>query len=499
MRSRTRIGTVVGVLLVLPAAASTPTWTELAPTGSPPAARMQFSMVRAPETNRLIVFGGGSDGEGYPPFFNDTWLLLDANGIGGPAWVQVVTAGGPPSTRAGHTAVYDPTTNVMTMFAGNPSVGNCYNTANDTWVLTNADDSDPGQPTWSQLQTSGGPPGQRWGHSAVYDPATNRMIVFGGHDACAAGDSQVWVLDNANGQGNDTPTWMQLAPTGGPPGARAWHTAVYDGASNRMMVFGGVGTSGSLNDVWVLEHANGLGGTPNWMQLAPTGGPPSARTGHHAVYDNVGNRLIVFGGTVAGSPVGDLWSLENANGLGGTPAWVPLAPGGTAPSIRAFGGTVYDLAENRLTLFGGRTFGNVTLNDTWVLETGGAVNPCAGDGDADGDGVCDSVDNCPFTANPDQTDANGDGIGDACAPDPVVEVDALVDMVEALDLPASTVSTLTAARSSLERGNIRAARGQLGAFINQLRALQRSGRLEAATAEALTAAAEVIIGLIGSP
>lgn len=39
--------------------------------------------------------------------------------------------------------------------------------------------------------------------------------------------------------------------------------------------------------------------------------------------------------------------------------------------------------------------------------------PCAGIGDADGDGVCDDVDNCPGVPN-DQTDTDGDGRGDAC-------------------------------------------------------------------------------------
>lgn len=34
--------------------------------------------------------------------------------------------------------------------------------------------------------------------------------------------------------------------------------------------------------------------------------------------------------------------------------------------------------------------------------------------DIDGDGVADSLDNCPCTANPDQTDSDGDGFGDAC-------------------------------------------------------------------------------------
>ncbi len=36
------------------------------------------------------------------------------------------------------------------------------------------------------------------------------------------------------------------------------------------------------------------------------------------------------------------------------------------------------------------------------------------DPDRDGDGICDSVDNCPGTANPDQADGDGNGVGDAC-------------------------------------------------------------------------------------
>jgi hypothetical protein len=35
-------------------------------------------------------------------------------------------------------------------------------------------------------------------------------------------------------------------------------------------------------------------------------------------------------------------------------------------------------------------------------------------GDSDGDGIADAADNCPFFANPVQTDTDGDGRGDAC-------------------------------------------------------------------------------------
>lgn len=38
--------------------------------------------------------------------------------------------------------------------------------------------------------------------------------------------------------------------------------------------------------------------------------------------------------------------------------------------------------------------------------------------DSDGDGIGDNRDNCPRVANPQQTDRNADGVGDACTVDP---------------------------------------------------------------------------------
>ncbi|RMF72389.1 MAG: hypothetical protein D6744_16920 [Planctomycetota bacterium] len=43
------------------------------------------------------------------------------------------------------------------------------------------------------------------------------------------------------------------------------------------------------------------------------------------------------------------------------------------------------------------------------------ILPCE---DADGDGVCDDVDNCPSTPNPDQADLDMDGCGDVCDQNP---------------------------------------------------------------------------------
>jgi cysteine-rich repeat protein len=67
----------------------------------------------------------------------------------------------------------------------------------------------------------------------------------------------------------------------------------------------------------------------------------------------------------------------------------------------------------------GNIFNRDGCSSTCSIENGytcaNEPSVCAcGSGDSDGDGICNSVDNCPATLNSGQQDSDGDGLGNAC-------------------------------------------------------------------------------------
>ena len=168
---------------------------------------------------------------------------------------------------------------------------------NDVWALTLS-----GSPVWTQLFPGGMPPSARIDPTAIYDPAGDRMVMFGGLNASpVAFLNDVWALTLSA-----SPVWSQLFPGGMPPSARDGHTAIYDPVRDRMVVFGGF-NGPSLNDVWALT----LSASPMWSQLLPDGMPPSARGWHTAICDTLRDRMVVFAGILSSGDLrNDLWALD---------------------------------------------------------------------------------------------------------------------------------------------------------------------------------------------
>jgi hypothetical protein len=235
----------------------------------------------------------------------------------------------------------------------------------------------------------------REGSTTVYDPNSNRIILFGGFLANPGMRNfrlnDVWILTNANGTETVPPTWSNPIPNkpGDPnsPQIRYNHSAVYDVANKRMIIYGGC-TAGCLpiaNDVWILSNADGVQGPPTWQQLPTVGGPPAAREGHQAVYDPVTNSMIVWAGTDGNAFCGphaysNVWVLSNANGMGGTPMWTKLStlPTGVAPAGESFSTAVYDSSNNIMIVFGGS--GKVgtnpcqSTNAVWTLSNANGMD-----------------------------------------------------------------------------------------------------------------------------
>ena len=322
-------------LSILGGQVAPPSWAQLSPAGTPPAARYGQSAAMDSASHRMIVFGGTS----WTNAFNDTWILTSADGQHGqPAWIPVVTAGAPPAASYS-TGMYDPATNRMILYGGASGT--------DVWVLTNANGLESGTPSWIQLNPTGSlgnlPTVLTDYEKLVYDPVRNVMIVY---DSTAG----VWTLSNANGVGG-TPAWTLLkVPANGPSG-RAAFTTVYDPGSNRMMVFGGSGGGTDLNDLWALEHANGLDGTPAWIPL-PTGtaSVPAGRSGHMAVYDPASDAMTIFGGI--GLPA-ETWTAAHASALNAPPVWTLANSGVPVPDARVWCSAVLDTNSFSMIVFGG--------------------------------------------------------------------------------------------------------------------------------------------------
>jgi hypothetical protein len=286
-------------------------WTKPTVAGVAPGPRFGQTGLYDATSNTMMVFGGGTGSPG--PCVNDYSVLQQANGAGGtPTWTPVTPTGTVPAARLRQASVYDAATNSLIIFGGS-DCGSTY--FNDVWRLSNANDSS-GTPAWTQILPSGTPPSAREASAAVYDSATNSMIVFGG-EAGSTVFGDLWVLSNANGSGATPAAWTQITASGTGPAARGGHTAVYDGENSRMIVYGGVSGSTVFNDTWILSNANGVGGTPTWTLVNPaTPGPP--RYYHTAAYDPASNEMIIFGGVISTnpfSPDANVFSLSDANGL----------------------------------------------------------------------------------------------------------------------------------------------------------------------------------------
>jgi hypothetical protein len=328
---------IVGAGLPFPAQASTSpvNWEQESSAASPPARTWAASAYDS-NRDRLVIFGGSSDGGAN---LGDTWEW------DGSTWGNPSPAVAPP-ILAGAAMAYDSARHVSVLFGGASSTS----TSSDTWEWDGT--------TWTQRALASSPPPMVW-TAMVYDSSRGRMVLFGAYGPYGFYQAQTWEFDGT--------TWTQAHPAAS-PSPRQGPALAFDSTRNKVVMFGGHDpNSGSrMADTWEWDGTN-------WIQMTPSVSP-FARFWHSMAYDPVRDRTILFGGDhiqpYALGEENDTWEWDGAQW---TRDWTDASP-----SIRAGQSMVYDSALGRMVLFGGFNAGvnpNTFSNETWELGAGIVTPP----------------------------------------------------------------------------------------------------------------------------
>lgn len=297
-----------------------------------PSARFLSSAVYDPYSKRIILFGGS---QSETIALNDTWAYDSASNV----WTKLEPQGSPP-TSYGHTLARDPESGKLVMFAGYGSgIG-------QTWAY------DPRANSWTDMKPAGPTTPGRYGYAMAYDPGSGKMLMLGGMDRQRNALRGLWAYDpSAN-------LWAEVEQPYGEFGGEFLASMLYDPGSKSIMLFSG--ERGPETSLRVYQYDSAAG---HWTHSPPPVPSPSSRNGHSVVDDTGLGTVVMFGGLGLYGALNDTWCYDT-----GAREWLDLQPK-TAPSARVSPVMVYDPTTSEIVLFGGGGEGSVLtpLGDTWVF------------------------------------------------------------------------------------------------------------------------------------
>lgn len=255
---------------------------------------------------------------------------------------------------SGHVSIYDEINKVMIVFGGVVQNNIYLNWLSMFSLLTD------GLEFWWDLNplVPDGTPPKRANHSMICDIENKKMILFGGINPITLYFNDTWELsftETTDGK------WCPLPTTGSKPSPRASHTAIFDPIGQRMIVFGGTKytTTGAcpIEASCILGDLWALNLTDmTWQEIIPPNPRPSPRKGHVAAYDPERKQMVVFGGLACPSTMCSETDETWSLDLSmqGNEHWTRIFPEGTPPESRQGATAVYLPLSDKIILVGGR-------------------------------------------------------------------------------------------------------------------------------------------------
>jgi len=299
-------------------------WAEVGADRAAPPARAAHAMEYDRARERVLLFAGTDLTQGL----SDTWAW------DGTRWTEVDAGDEHGAPRFRHAMAYDRARDRMVSYGGvGPGA-----TASSTWEWDGTQ--------WTRRGTGvPSPPGTL--QEMVYDHARDRLVIFGGVDFSASELPETWARKSGG--------WTELGLGGSTPAGRIHHAMAYDGARDRVVLFGGSTNRGrTFADTWEWDGSS-------WVELDQLDESPRPRSEHAMVYDPNRSHVVLFGGQdwLLGE-LADTWSWDGED-------WIRREPAGRIPPARRAHAMAYDEANDRVVLFGGHASG-AKLSDTWSWD-----------------------------------------------------------------------------------------------------------------------------------
>ncbi|XP_074309776.1 adagio protein 3-like [Silene latifolia] len=190
--------------------------------------------------------------------------------------------------------------------------------------------------SWRKFTVGGSVEPSRCNFSAC--AVGNRLVLFGGEGVGMQPMDDTFVLN----LDSEHPEWRRVIVKSSPPGRWGHTLSCLNGSC--LVVFGGCGREGLLNDVFVLDldakH-------PTWTEIL--GGTPPVRRSWHSSCTIDGTKLVVFGGcTDSGELLSDTFLLDLTTDR---PVWKEIPSSWSPPSRLGHSLSVY--GRTKIFMFGG--------------------------------------------------------------------------------------------------------------------------------------------------